>query len=240
MGIQSMSADPRDGTQRFLDQFADPGAIAHYAEGPPRFLPGFEAMHRMTGVLLAETMPENGRLLVLGAGGGLEIASLSTAFPGWHFTGLDPARPMLDLAKRTLEPVADRVELTEGYIDDAPPGPFDGAICLLTLHFLERAERVRTLAAIRERLKPGAPFVAVHSSFPQQEPSRSRWLNRYAAYARAAGVDAEMVSVARKAVEQSLSLFAPDEDEAMLEEAGFHDAEMFFAAFTWRGWVGHA
>lgn len=59
---------------------------------------------------------------------------------------------------------ARRVDLIEGLIDDAPAGPFDGATCLLTLHFLDRPDRIRTLRAIRDRLKPGAPFVAVHSS----------------------------------------------------------------------------
>jgi len=134
----------------------------------------------------------------------------------------------------------DRAELIKGTIDDAPAGPFDGAICLLTLHFLHREERVRTVAAIRERLKPGAPFVAVHSSFPQDEPRRTRWLDRYAAYAIASGADAQIVSTARAAMTQHRSLYAPAEDEAILEEAGFTGPELFFAAFTWRGWVAHA
>jgi tRNA (cmo5U34)-methyltransferase len=235
-----MTFDQGEGAQRFLGQFADPAAIARYAEGPPRFLPGFEAMHKMTSILLDENMPADGRLLVLGAGGGLEIAALSRDHAEWQFTGVDPARPMLDLAADTLGPVMNRVDLIDGYIDDAPQGPFDGAICLLTLHFLDRAERVRTLAAIRNRLKPGAPFVAVHSSFPQEDEHRPRWLDRYAAYALASGADPEIVANARANIEQTLSLFTPSQDEAMLHEAGFRDAEMFFAAFTWRGWVGHA
>jgi len=93
-----MTQSQPDGAQHFLDQFEDAAAIAHYAEGPPRFLPGFDAMHRMTGVLLAETMAPKGQLLVLGAGGGLEIEALAREHSGWHFTGIDPARPMLDLA----------------------------------------------------------------------------------------------------------------------------------------------
>ena len=30
------------------------------------------------------------------------------------------------------------------------------------------------------------------------------------------------------------------EDARILSEAGFRDVEMFYAAFTWRGWVGYA
>lgn len=229
-----------DGAQRFLDQFADEKAIADYADGPPRFLPGFEAMHRMTGVLLDEVVPADGSVLIVGAGGGLETRALAETHPGWRFVGVDPARPMLELARKKLVPFSDRVELIEGTIDAAPAGPFHGATCLLTLHFLDRDERVRTLRAIRERLLPGAPFVAVHSSFPQDEPRRTGWLDRYAAYAIASGADPDMVATARTAVTQSLSLFTPAEDEAMLREAGFIDAEPFFSAFTWHGWFAHA
>ncbi|WP_434803260.1 class I SAM-dependent methyltransferase [Paracidovorax avenae] len=57
------------------------------------------------------------------------------------------------------------MHLHEGYIDSAPEGPFDGATCLLTLHFLPTAERLRTLQQLRARLKPGAPLVVAHHSF---------------------------------------------------------------------------
>lgn len=234
-----MTANRTDGAQRFLDQFADKDAIASYADGPPRYLPGFDAMHRMTGILLDEVVPAEANILVLGAGGGLEIRALAQAHQGWRFTGVDPARPMLDLAEAALAPVRERVDLIEGLIDDAPAGPFDGATCLLTLHFLDRAERIRTLRAIRERLKPGAPFVVVHSSFPQEAQARDRWLDRYAAFALASGAPSEQVAQARSTVAASLSLFTPAEDEAMIREAGFTDVEQFFAAFTWRGWIAH-
>jgi hypothetical protein len=34
---------------------------------------------------------------------------------------------------------------------------------------------LRTVKEIRRRLKPGAPFVAVHSSFPQEKDARAVW-----------------------------------------------------------------
>ena len=176
------------GASTWQPHFSDPAAVARYAEGPPRFVPGYFDLHRMSGVLLAERAPENARVLVLGAGGGLELKAFATAQPGWSFDGVDPAGEMLKLAERTLGPLASRARLHEGYIDDAPEGPFDAAACLLTLHFLDTAERRRTASEIRRRLKPGAPFVAAHSSFPQDE-SRAQWLSRYAAFAIASGAD---------------------------------------------------
>ena len=35
-------------------------------------------------------------------------------------------------------------------------------------------------------------------------------------------------------------MFSPEQDEAMLREAGFSNVSLFYAAFTWRGWVAYA
>lgn len=229
-----------DGAQHFLDSFRDPAAVARYTDGPRRFVPGHDGLHRMTGLLLAERAPADAHILVLGAGGGLELKAMAEAHPGWRFTGIDPARQMLDLAAQVMGPEARRAELIEGYIDDAPAGPFDGATCLLTLHFLERDERIRTAAAIRKRLRPGAPFVAAHGSFPQEAGARDRWLDRYAAYAIASGGDPDQVARGRDAVATHVAMLSPEADEAVFRAAGFTGIELFYAAFTWRGWVACA
>jgi tRNA (cmo5U34)-methyltransferase len=220
--------------------FSDPQAAARYTEGPPRFVPGFADLHRMTAILIAERAPQDARLLVLGAGGGLELKAFAEAHPGWTFDGVDPAAEMLKLAERTLGPFASRVRLREGYIDDAPEGPFDAAACLLTLHFLAPEDRRRTAIEIRRRLKPGAPFVAAHSSFPQGEGERALWLSRYAAFAVASGADPGHARNARAAVEAYLNVLSPEQDEAILRDADFSDVSLFYAAFTWRGWIAYA
>ncbi|WP_102958967.1 class I SAM-dependent methyltransferase [Mangrovicella endophytica] len=235
-----MSHAAEDGSQHFLRAFSDPQAVAHYTDGPKRFVPGLDGLHRMTGLLLAEAVPDDATILVLGAGGGLELRAMAEAHPGWRFVGVDPAPAMLDVARRTLGPLTARVKLVEGYIDDAPDGPFDGATCLLTLHFLQPEERQRTVAAIRRRLKPNAPFVAAHGSFPQDRGERSIWLSRYEAFAMSSGADEEMARKARTAVESSVAMLDPAADEAILRAGGFPDASLFYAAFMFRGWIGHA
>src|ERR1700726_4860805 len=119
-----------------MDPFSDPQAVARYAEGAPRNVPGYHAMQRMTTLLLAERVSEEARVLVLGAGGGLELKVFAEAHPNWALDGVDPSAEMLKLARRTLGPLASHATLHEGYIGDAPIGPFDAATCLLTLHFL--------------------------------------------------------------------------------------------------------
>ncbi|WP_414900321.1 class I SAM-dependent methyltransferase [Sphingomonas flavalba] len=235
-----MPADAAAQDQPFLKSFSDPEAVARYAEGPRRFVPGLDGMLRMTGILLAERAPADARVLVLGAGGGSELRAIADAHPGWTFVGVDPAAEMLRLAERVAGPHRARMELVEGYIDDAPAGPFDAATCLLTLHFLPAAERERTVREIHRRLRPGAPFVAAHSSFPQTPAERGQWLDRYAAFPIALGVEPEQALGARDAVAASLNTFSPEQDEAILRAGGFADPSLFYAAFTWRGWIAHA
>jgi tRNA (cmo5U34)-methyltransferase len=221
-----------------MPPFDDPSAAAAYAEGPPRLVPGFADMQRMALLLLREGAPPDAHILVVGAGGGLELKRFAEAQVRWRFTGVDPAAAMLQLAAAALGPLMDRIALLEGTIDAAPDGPFDGATALLTLHFVERQERLGTLRAIRRRLKPGAPFIAVHHSVPSDD--REGWLARYAAFAASSGVAPEKAKAAAAAIAEKLPLLSPEEDEALLREAGFASVALFYAAFTFRGWIARA
>lgn len=219
------------------DPFHDAKAVAAYAEGPARNVPGWADMVRMTELLLAERVPHDGHVLVVGAGGGLELQRFAQAHAGWRFVGVDPAAAMLELARATLGPLAQRVAFHEGYVDGAPAGPYDGATCLLTLHFVPQDERRRMLQEVRRRLRPGAPFVLAHLSFPQAPGERERWLGRYAAFLASSGVDAAKARTAGQAVSERLTVLSPEEDEAMLREAGFADVQVFYAGLAFRGWV---
>lgn len=164
------------------------GDVASYAARVARHVPGLHDLHRMAGLLLAEHVPENGRVLVLGAGGGLELRAFAQAHPGWRFDGVDPSPGMIAQARDILGEDGDRATFHQGYIDDAPDGPFDGATCLLTLHFLPQEERLRTLHELHRRLRLGAPFVTAHHSFPLEGGQQDLWLRRNAAWLISGGM----------------------------------------------------
>lgn len=208
-----------------------------YAEGPYRQVPGLDGLHRIMSLLLAERTPREGRVLVLGAGGGLELRALAADHPGWTFDGVDPSADMLRTAERTAEAYMSRIRLHEGYVDAAPDGPFDAATCLLTFHFIPRQQRLNTLMQLRRRLKPGAPLVLAHISFAQTEPERSLWIARHVAYG---GTDPAKLESARQAIGTRLTILAPEEEEAMLSEAGFTGTSLFYAGLSFRGWVTYA
>lgn len=210
-----------------------------YAERPARQVPGFDALHRMSNMLLAERVPTDGRLLVLGAGGGLELRAMAQEHPEWCFDGVDPSAEMLRIASHTVGTHGGRIRLIEGYIGDAPDGPYDGATSLLTFHFIPRAQRLDTLVQIQRRLKPGAPLILAHISFAQTEPERSAWIARHVAYAADGQATPAELGPARQAMADRLTILAPEEEETMLRQAGFSDVALFYAGLSFRGWVAY-
>ena len=219
--------------------FSDPASVAGYAESTPQRVPGYADLHRMVQILLSEQAPANARILVLGAGGGLELRALATACPDWTFAGVDPSLPMLDLAARVLGPLHSRVDLVNGYAADAPPGPFDGATCLLTLHFLSRPSRLAVLREMNQRLKPGAPLALAHHCHPHPGPVED-WLARSAGFAAGQPSGSASVKASAANMAQHLTLLTPEEEETLLREAGFIDPALVYAALSFRGWVAYA
>jgi tRNA (cmo5U34)-methyltransferase len=228
---------------RMHANFSDTSRVARYIEqGPPAFAPGYFGMLQMAGVLLAERVPAEGRILVVGAGGGLEIRYLAGAAPAWRFVGVDPARAMLELSQATAGPVAgERLRLIEGTVFDVPEDSFDAATCILVLGLIpDDGSKAATLEAVRERLKPNAPFVLVDQCIDRSAPDFELRLDRYAAFALASGVEPDTVAGARAALSTLPGMSAPGRNERLLEEAGFSGVELFYLGMAWRGWVAYA
>lgn len=222
-----------------MDPFSDPAMVADYAKVTPQRVPGLLDLHRMAVVMISETAREDASVLVLGAGGGLELHSFATARPNWSFVGVDASQAMLDLAANIVKDAGSRVELLRGDINDAPDGPFDGATCLLTLHFLTQAERLHVLRGLRKRLRPGAPLIIAHHCRPKIGQAHD-WLTRSATFA--AGENADVTIAARSAMGmmQKLMLLSEKDEEMLMRKAGFTAPAMFYAGLSFRGWVAYA
>ena len=227
-----------DANSKSPGPFSNPAMVATYAYDAPRKVPGLADLHRMAMLLLSERAQQAAHILVVGAGGGMELKAMAEARRDWIFTGVDPSAAMLDIARRHIEPFNDRIELIEGTVDAAPTGSVDGATCLLTLHFLDRRERLLTLKEIHRRLKPDARLVVAHHSAPGG--GAEHWLARSAAFADRTGIDGEKAMASVAAMAGRLPLLSPAEEEVLLAEAGFSNVELFYAAFSFRGWVATA
>ena len=226
--------------------YEDPEFLKYYdACGIEAFVPGYQALHRMTMVRLAERLPARARILVVGAGGGFELAAFARMQPGWSFLAVDPSPGMLELARRRIESAGaeNRVEWLQGYIPEIPRENFDAASCMFTLHCLpDDGTKLNALHAVHASLKTGAPFAVADNCIGPGRKQREKLLTRFRDYAVFSGAAPELAETARRInFEQLKSTGAtPRREEKLLRKAGFRKLEVYYVGLSWRGWVCRA
>lgn len=227
-----------------IAHYEDPAFVKRYAEGPSQFVPGYKVMQHMAAQLIAEQTGPGAHVLVLGAGGGLELEVFAGLHDGWRFTGVDPAAEMLKAARNRVGAAGfdQRTSFIHGVIDDAPDGPFDAATCLLTLHFIPddagKGGKLETLRKLRQRLKPGAPFILVDLCIAG--PGADMLRDRYATFALDSGADRARVAETKQRLVDVLHTVSPEREVELLTQAGFTGIDLFYAGLSWRGWSARA
>ena len=83
-----------DATAKSQGPFSNPAMVASYADEAPRKVPGLADLHRMAMLLLSERAQQAAHILVVGAGGGMELKAMAEAQREWVFTGIDPSAAM--------------------------------------------------------------------------------------------------------------------------------------------------
>lgn len=223
--------------------FDNPDFAKRYLEKGSPFVPAYAEMTRLAGQLIGEAIGSEGRVLVVGAGGGRELAAFAGRAPNWSFIAVDPSAEMLKIARGRAgdDKFEGRTEYVEGLVFDAPRGPFDAATCLLTLHFVpDDGAKLETLRAIRSRLKPGAPFLLVTLCIDLTAPRAEAHLRRYRDYALQSEAAEKDVAATCDRVRTGLHMVPAAREEALLAEAGFSNIDLFYAALSWRGWCAAA
>lgn len=198
-------------------------------------------MFRLVQAFLRTNTDKHANVIVVGAGGGNELATLGPANPYWTFTAVDPAPPMLDFARMKAEhfKMTDRVEFIEGTVKEVEAGAlFDAATCMLVLHFIaDIDEKLQLLKKIRQHLTPGAPFVMATMYGDTTDPAFNELFSLWKAY----WLDTTDLSTAdvddmEKTV-RSLSFIPEEEIVGLLREAGFGNIAKFFTTNMFGGWV---
>jgi tRNA (cmo5U34)-methyltransferase len=222
----------------------DSGIAQEYDRGVRRTLPTYDPMMRLSQTFLRSNLTKDASLLIIGGGGGNELKAFGPANPGWNFTAVDPSKAMLEVAKmktRELE-MESRVEFIRGTIADVPvESVYDGATCLLVLHFIAEVEdKLSLLKKLRSHLKPGSPFVLVskvgETNDPEFKELVSLWKNYWL----------DNTSMTEEKVEELMkgtlteSVIPEEKLRELLAEAGFHRIANFFKTNHFGGWICYA
>jgi tRNA (cmo5U34)-methyltransferase len=219
-----------------------PVGVSQYDTSIRLFTAAYEPMFTMTYACLRSQIGNDARLLIVGAGTGMEICTFGPHSPGWDMTGVDPSGEMLAIAQKKIDEkrLANSISLFKGYVHDLPETPgYDAATCILVMHFLpDDGAKLRLLESIGRRLKTGSPLILVDGFGMKGSDPFDRTVSAWKTFAKTQGVDPQLVEEGFSGQILKRLQFVPEERiVALLDEAGFEKPSRFYTGFLYGGWM---
>lgn len=229
-------------SNKIIDFDTNPPIAADEYEQMVRLaLPGYEVMHTFVLACLRSCLSETANLLVVGAGGGMELIRLGQSNPKWQFLGVDPSAKMLAIAQQkiTQHQLSQRIKLVQGYVQDLPNDlVYDAATSILVMHFIpDDNAKLTFLQSIAQRLKTSAPFILVDVFGTKESPELEQTIATIQAYWKETGLSEDKQ---KQLLENFNSRVYPLSEAKILEllqQAGFSRVIRFYTGLWVGGWM---
>lgn len=219
--------------------FFDKKASEAYDNRNSKLSPISKNLHFLIRLVL-DDLPANSNILCVGAGTGEELIALSGVFPQWHFTGIEPSAPMLEVCRKKVEThgLTERCTLVNGYLSDFNENKeFDAILCLLVTHFVtDPGERQGMYTDMYSRLRPGGYLINADISDDMESAEFKSLLEKWKALHRFSGASDQSLDFMEQAMSTHLSVLSKSKLESLLLNAGFSLPVQFFQSLLIRAW----
>ena len=203
-------------------------------------IPGYVSSFRQALALLQGRLGPRARLLVVGAGTGIEIVTFKRAEPGWRLTGVDLSAQMLDIAEHRVREagVEAGVTLIHGTVDDLAENDFDAVTCFNVMHFLpDDGAKQALLRGISNRLAPGAPFVLFELHGDRAAPDFDELFTAWSRYWEIQGMGGPERVEFRARIDAGIHWASEPRIRELMARAGFKDVRRYFRSLLYGGWI---
>ena len=206
-----------------------------------RVIPGYRTLFPMFTAIIEPDLPTAARVLVVGAGTGIELITLKRARPDLRLHGVDPSGQMLELARRRVAQagLASGVSFQLGYASDVPERPlFDAATLINVLHFVpDDGAKPDLLNDIARRLRPGAVFVLFDLHGDPGSEEHERYMSAWRRYWKIRGMTAEEMAAFGERIRDGIHFISAQRAVELALDAGFTDPQRFFKGMLYGGWT---
>lgn len=218
-------------------------SVLDYEKTIRRKIAGYPLLYEMSSRLMKAglTGSEDVRLLIVGAGGGEELITMGTYEESWHFTAIDSSENMLNLAKARTDraKMEKRIRFIRTEVESFPEtNRYEGATCLLVLHFVKGIENKRRfLKRLASFLPDHAPFCIAlingdpsgHAFTIQMEAWKQHMISQ--------GIAKEQFDQFAESVGESTDIITEDKLMSLLDECGFEEMSNYFSSYLINAYI---
>jgi len=219
-----------------------PEVVRVFDDMVERSVPFYDAIQRLMAAMVLRCRAA-GPICDLGCSTGATfIRLIEQARDPLDLVGVDSSPDMLAACRAKLAPLlgGHRLTLHEADLEDPaalPAGEWGAAILSLVTQFLRPPGRQRLLTAVAQRLRSGGCVVLLEKTVQRGAKLNEVFIDGYHEFKEAQGYNQTEIARKRQALENRLIPFRPEENLAMLREAGLAEAEIFFTWLNFQGYV---
>ncbi|MFA6958167.1 MAG: class I SAM-dependent methyltransferase [Thermoanaerobaculia bacterium] len=206
-----------------------------------KVFPGYEQLPLILLSHLRTCLGAGARVLDVGCGTGSMLARFAANQSDWSFVGVDPAEPMLEIARARMDGAgaAERVALVVGTVDALPDEPaFDAATAVLVEHLLpDDGAKLQFLEGIWRRLVPGG-WIFLAGLHGDLESGRARQaLEAWLEFVSLQGLPPAVRETVRRRATVEDSLVSETRLLQLLTEARFVDVDRIYQVCLLGAWA---